>query len=150
MMYVKIVDNEVEAFPYSIDMLRADNHNIGLPERPSKELLESYGCYEVRSGNTPSEDRLTHTIMQGSAPVQRDGIWFLDYVAERKTQEQAERNIRGERDFRLSATDWIIIKHQELGTAIPSDWLTYRSALRDVPSQHGFPYDITWPNQPEA
>ena len=148
MMYAKIVDNEVETFPYSVAMLRADNPNIGFPENPSKEFLESYGCFEVRSGNTPPEDRLTHTILQGSSPVLREGVWYLDYVAERKTQEQAERNIRGERDRRLSETDWIVIKHQELGTAISNDWLTYRSALRDVPTQEGFPYNVTWPTKP--
>jgi len=43
MMYAKIVDNEVETFPYSVAMLRADNPNIGFPENPSKEFLESYG-----------------------------------------------------------------------------------------------------------
>ena len=30
-----------------------------------------------------------------------------------------------------------------------SDWATYRQALRDVPSQSGFPHDITWPEKPE-
>lgn len=147
-MYVKIIDNEVETFPYSVSMLREDNPNIALPKSPSKELLESYGCYEVRSGNTPSEDRMTHTILQGTVPVLRDGVWYLDYIAERKPQEQAEKNIRGERDRMLSVTDWIVIKHQELGTAISEEWLSYRSALRDIPSQEGFPYSVTWPTKP--
>jgi hypothetical protein len=29
------------------------------------------------------------------------------------------------------------------------EWATYRQALRDVPSQAGFPNTITWPSEPE-
>ena len=29
-----------------------------------------------------------------------------------------------------------------------SDWRKYRQALRDVPLQNGFPWDVTWPTQP--
>jgi hypothetical protein len=28
-------------------------------------------------------------------------------------------------------------------------WATYRQALRDVPSQAGFPWEVQWPTQPE-
>lgn len=31
---------------------------------------------------------------------------------------------------------------------VPDDWRTYRQALRDVPSQSGFPTDVTWPLEP--
>ena len=31
---------------------------------------------------------------------------------------------------------------------IPDDLRTYRQALRDVPSQSGFPTDVTWPVEP--
>jgi len=30
-----------------------------------------------------------------------------------------------------------------------SAWATYRSLLRGVPQQAGFPTDITWPTKPE-
>ncbi|MFM2480151.1 phage tail assembly chaperone [Celerinatantimonas sp. YJH-8] len=29
-----------------------------------------------------------------------------------------------------------------------SAWRTYREALRNVPEQTGFPFDVTWPQQP--
>tara|TARA_R110000868_G_scaffold310254_2_gene571507 strand:+ start:258 stop:476 length:219 start_codon:yes stop_codon:yes gene_type:complete len=31
---------------------------------------------------------------------------------------------------------------------VPDDWRTYRQALRDVPTQAGFPTDVTWPTEP--
>jgi len=28
-------------------------------------------------------------------------------------------------------------------------WLDYRQALRDIPQQKGFPFDVVWPEKPE-
>ncbi len=33
-------------------------------------------------------------------------------------------------------------------TVDPQLWTTYRQALRDVPTQQGFPRDINWPPEP--
>ena len=35
-----------------------------------------------------------------------------------------------------------------LGEALTNDWATYRQALRDLPKQEGFPFDIQWPVSP--
>ena len=43
------------------------------------------------------------------------------------------RLLRLERNKRLTACDWIITMHKELGTNIPAAWKTYRQALRDLP-----------------
>lgn len=56
--------------------------------------------------------------------------------------------VRIERDRRLAATDWRVIKAVETNTPLASDWETYRQALRDVPSQPGFPETVTWPVEP--
>tara|TARA_R100000541_G_scaffold58254_3_gene69256 strand:+ start:239 stop:424 length:186 start_codon:yes stop_codon:yes gene_type:complete len=31
---------------------------------------------------------------------------------------------------------------------VPDAWRTYRQLLRDVPTQSGFPTDVTWPVEP--
>jgi len=31
---------------------------------------------------------------------------------------------------------------------VPDDWRTYRQALRDIPTQAGFPENVTWPVEP--
>ena len=38
--------------------------------------------------------------------------------------------------------------HTEKGTNIPVEWAEYRQALRDVPEQEGFPFNVTWPQEP--
>jgi DNA topoisomerase VI subunit A len=60
------------------------------------------------------------------------------------TRKAAE--VRAERNDKLTATDWT----QTLDTpqVTKDKYATYRQALRDVPSQAGFPWTIEWPEQP--
>lgn len=62
-----------------------------------------------------------------------------------KDAEQATA-VRVARDAKLAATDWVVIKATETSTPIPADVVAERQALRDVPSQAGFPWTITWPD----
>lgn len=64
--------------------------------------------------------------------------------AGRKLTQQAAA-VRANRNARLAATDWTQIADS---TADKPAWATYRQALRDVPSQVGFPQSVTWPQQP--
>ena len=36
-----------------------------------------------------------------------------------------------------------------LGTIFAGEWATYRQALRDIPQQDGFPFNITFPVAPD-
>ena len=36
-----------------------------------------------------------------------------------------------------------------LKNAVAGDWAKYRQALREIPDQPGFPYEIDWPDKPE-
>jgi hypothetical protein len=62
-----------------------------------------------------------------------------------KDSEQAQK-IRAIRDEKLAESDWTQIPD----CTIPkkSDWAIYRKALRDIPSQTGFPWDVTYPVKP--
>ena len=53
--------------------------------------------------------------------------------------------VREERDAKLAETDWMASSDLTMS----SEWASYRSSLRDVPSQEGFPNTITWPTKPE-
>jgi len=54
--------------------------------------------------------------------------------------------IRYQRDQLLLACDWTQISDSQTDKAA---WATYRQALRDVPTQSGFPWEVTWPTQGE-
>jgi len=94
---------------------------------------------------------------------QLDGKWYTKYIlgpvftdgettaAEQETAYKATKdaeqaaNVRRSRTEMLKDCDWTQLADS---TADKTAWATYRQALRDVPSQTGFPWEITWPTQP--
>jgi len=92
---------------------------------------------------------------------QLDGKWYTKYIlgpvftgdtaaadeAEYKAIKDAEqaKSVRDSRNTKLTDCDWTQIADS---TADKTAWATYRQALRDVPSQAGFPWTVTWPTQP--
>ena len=53
-------------------------------------------------------------------------------------------DVRRERNQLLRESDWV----SGSDVTMSEDWRTYRQALRDIPSQEGFPNDVTWPTSP--
>ena len=92
---------------------------------------------------------------------QLDGKWYTKYIlgpvftgdtaaadeAAYKATKDAEqaKSVRDDRNTKLTDCDWTQLADS---TADKTAWATYRQALRDVPSQAGFPWTITWPTQP--
>jgi len=62
------------------------------------------------------------------------------------TYEVQSALVRDQRDNLLSKTDWT--QAADIPQATKDKWAPYRQALRDVPQQSGFPYDIVWPIKP--
>jgi hypothetical protein len=71
-----------------------------------------------------------------------------ELIAERATEanEHPAREARNERNLKLAETDW----RASSDLTLPTEWANYRQALRDIPSQSGFPNTITWPTEPEV
>lgn len=74
---------------------------------------------------------------------------FVDpAVREQERLDAQSKAVRDERNKLLSDTDWVVVKSAETGEAIPTEWTTYRQALRDVTTQDGFPDTVVWPVKP--
>lgn len=54
--------------------------------------------------------------------------------------------IRDNRNALLAGTDWT--QNNDVPPIIKDSYAVYRQALRDVPSQEGFPHNIIWPVSP--
>ena len=89
----------------------------------------------------------------GTAPTEDE----INAELTRLTNEEPMRLLRLERNKRLTACDWIITMHKELGTNIPVAWKTYRQALRDLPASANPTIDtrgeldltsVTFPTEP--
>ena len=81
----------------------------------------------------------------------------LDAEVTRLNNAEPMRLLRVKRDAKLTACDWIITMHKELGTNIPAAWKTYRQSLRDLPASASPSLDsnynldltsVTWPTEP--
>ena len=58
-------------------------------------------------------------------------------------------DIRSRRNKLLTESDWVVVKAKEEhpNASIPSDWVDYRTELRDITKQSD-PDNITWPTKP--
>ncbi len=57
--------------------------------------------------------------------------------------------IRKERNQKLTECDWTQLDDTPLDNVAKAEWAAYRQALRDVPDQPGFPFNVIWPIQPK-
>ena len=144
-MYVKVTNGSIDQFPYTIGDLRRDNPNTSFPKSIPNSLLESYGVYRVTVATVPSYDPAVQTLVTNT-PTENNGSWETTYTVENRPQSVAEGVIRERRDKLLAATDWMALSD----VTMSSEMTTYRQALRDIPSQSGFPYSVTWPTDPLA
>jgi hypothetical protein len=62
-----------------------------------------------------------------------------------ETDFQAQR-VRTQRTLTLQSTDWTQLADSPVDKEA---WASYRQALRDIPNQDGFPWEVTWPFQPD-
>jgi hypothetical protein len=72
---------------------------------------------------------------------------------EAKLQElidaQPWKELREERDKRLSQCDWVTLKAYSTAAPVPEEWKTYMQTLRDLPSNTTDPENPVWPTPPE-
>lgn len=124
--------------------------NVSFPASgPDDSFLESQNSYKVNLFK--SHDRATQKLVPCD-PYVEDG-WAYTVAVVDKTPEDIAADIasaaagkRAERDRLLKESDWT----QTLDAPVDrTAWAVYRQALRDVPSQAGFPFDVQWPTQPE-
>jgi hypothetical protein len=132
------------------------------------EVLEALGADVVFEGPQATGG----TVYQFSMPdgvEQVDGKWYTKHIlgpvftdttddagnvtsaadneAAYKAAKDAEqaKSVRQQRGEKLKDSDWTQVIDAPVDQAA---WATYRQALRDVTGQEGFPWTITWPEQP--
>jgi hypothetical protein len=114
------------------------------------EVLASLGASVVLEGAQASPTRYQTGFRDGVEEI--DGKWYTKYSVadmddEAKAAKDAEqaKSVRNSRTEKLKDSDWTQIADS---TADKAAWATYRTALRNVPTQSGFPWEVTWPDAP--
>ena len=133
---------------------------------PDSDWLAANSCAEVvvflaYDSATQKNEAVTPYLSDGKVYTRRVTDMTSDERAAVVTAANAataQRN-RGERDKRLASCDWVVTKSLEAGGAVPSEWSTYRTALRDITTHANWPNlnypDIDggnsdWPEVPNA
>ena len=63
-------------------------------------------------------------------------------------EEHKWKDLRQERNTRLADVDWVFSEDYSIDDDSYQQWLTYRKALRDLPSLTEDPENPVWPEQP--
>ena len=132
------------------------------------EVLEALGADVVFEGPQATGGTV-YQYSQASGVEQVDGKWYTKYVlgpvfvdttddtgnvtsaadneAAYKAAKDAEQAsaVRKSRGDKLADSDWTQVADAPVDKAV---WATYRQALRDITTQSGFPWTITWPDAP--
>ena len=96
-------------------------------------------------------EEILDTEGKSHSPKQYVSSHFVgdDTAKDKRILDQKWTDIRERRNRLLTESDWVVVKAKEThaNESIPSDWVDYRTALRDITKQSD-PDDITWPTKP--
>lgn len=144
-MYIKLIDGQ--PVDYDLINLRVDYPNTSFPWPVPTDILAEYSIYETVPDPLPVIDELTQTIIPD--PVIFDnGIWRQPYHVENILETEAAQRVRNYRNELLTETDWVTLRSIDTGVPVSNDYVTYRTELRDIPEQSGFPFAVNWPLLP--
>jgi len=142
---------------------RAMHPNISMPQQLTEATLNDFGADVVFEGPQATGGTV-YQYSQRSGVEQVDGKWYTKYIlgpvfvdtedataAENEAAYKAIKDaaqaasVRQQRSDKLADCDWTQVADSPVDKAV---WATYRQALRDITSQAGFPWTITWPDAP--
>ena len=149
--------------------IRKLNPNVSLPKVWNSNVYETLGIDPVLETPKPDTTGDYKIVVRDGAEQDANNNWvqawverdmFSDTTEDGVTTTKAEHeaayqarldteaaaNVRSQRDQKLKETDWMGMSD----VTMSADWATYRQALRDVPTQEGFPHTVTWPEEPGA
>jgi len=117
--------------------------------RPDTPNWYGWAKYNADGNKIPNDQRMCweHAI------VIQDGVTKptkeeFDAKYNELIAEQPAKEARAKRDRLLTESDWVTIRATDTGNPVPTEWQTYRQALRDITEQTGFPENIDWPQIP--
>ena len=136
---VECTDEDVQARLSQLGDYQSDSPDTGTvynikyyaSKRDAEEILDNEG-----NSHDPAQYVQSHFVGQDDT---RDARILAEKWA----------NIRSQRDRLLTESDWVVVKAKEehANASIDSNWIDYRTALRDITEQSD-PDNITWPTKP--
>lgn len=148
-------------FTYKVESYIASEKRLFVVYTPANTDLAPFGSW-IHVNDSDTEEQIVTNIIQNvplskwSSPVNSaaEGLvntantaTYTGPIEPIRTASSAER-VRFERYALLTECDWTQLPDAPLTTEQKQAWEEYRQALRDVPSQVGFPDTVVWPTTP--
>lgn len=152
--YVKLENDSVIEYPVW-ELALAERLGLSSTSSPAEILAASQNTeyVPVESSSPPVVTYDKEAIEVN--PVNENGVWKRSFVIQDISEEEKARRtefhakgLRARRNDMLSDCDWTQLADAPLTDAQKTAWAAYRQELRDVPSQSGFPWNVTWPVKP--
>ncbi len=140
---------------------KAFHSNTSFPKEWGEDLLVSLSLARVHSVAPPRNDDYLKEVVFDSVRYNEENQRYEDVwiVRDRYSTEDEKEQIHAtekstliakftaRQKKELAATDWVVIKAQETGAAIPEKYSVYRSALRAITSHRDWPFldEGDWP-----
>tara|TARA_B100000035_G_scaffold285820_1_gene269671 strand:- start:632 stop:1087 length:456 start_codon:yes stop_codon:yes gene_type:complete len=150
-MLIRITDGVPEKNPIVETNFRQlfPNTSFPFPLAPADVEGMGYGIYERTE--EPDTDKYEKAV-EGLPVKGEDDIWRQFWSVEDMTTEERQEvdnvkagQVRSLRSRDLWNSDWTQVADAQVDKG---SWAAYRQLLRDIPSQSGFPWDVTWPEEP--
>ena len=117
--------------------------------------MEGYGVNQTNyvANSAIQQYTIAQQVTKANKPIYKC-VWSNQTFTwnDTRTLEQQNSDAEGAaistRDMLLSQSDWVVVRAVDQGTPIPTDWQTYRQALRDITNQSGYPTNVVWPVAP--
>lgn len=91
--------------------------------------------YKEVAVNDESGNKIATTVEEIPQPTEE----------EKRAKKEAE--VRAQRDSLIAKTDYLLAPDYPISAKDLEKVKAYRQALRDVPSQEGFPDNVVWPDE---
>lgn len=154
MAFAFITDNAIEQYPIGFVEIKRRFPATSFMLPLEGQDLSGFGVAEVALTDQPTIDRNTQKFEEGT-PVLDGSTWRQAWnVVELSTEELQQledtkaASVRATRNQKLTDTDWTQMADSPLSSDKKTEWAAYRTSLRDLPSATGFPYTMTWPEEP--
>lgn len=150
-MYAEIVQGQIVAYPCDPQQ---DNLNTSFPVNWPGGIVNSREYVKVFPSDQP-QISYTENLIEG-LPVSVLGQYYQTWMAVEASEQEIllrtanqDEMMRLDRNQRLYESDWTQLNDSPLSPQLMEQWRVYRQALRDIPSQSGWPWNITWPVPPQ-
>lgn len=151
-LFIRLDADDPAGHPISEIIFRELFADTAFPAYFTPEMVEplGYGIYQF--SDAPEAGRYEKMVV--GAPVRDDlGVYRQTYVIVPMTDDEKQEAdaskataVRADRNWKLTSCDWTQLSDAPVDSLA---WANYRQALRDIPNQTGFPWEVLWPTPPE-